>query len=165
VTEDRKLSNWDRYVEQIEFLLRMVSNVVRRRGREILVDFDITPPQFTALQVLMRHGRLTMGELGDLMYLASSTLTDLVDRMEKNHYVERERDDKDRRVIRLRVTPAGEEVFNAVMAKRRQYLSSVLGRMSPSEIIRLDEALHQIYDIMAQEEVDLRDYETPADKH
>ena len=161
MTEEKKLPNWDKYVEQIEFLLRMVSNVVRHRGREILVNFDITPPQFTALQVLMRHGRLTMGELGDLMYLASSTLTDLVDRMEKNHYVERERDEKDRRVIRLRVTPAGEEVYNAVMAKRREYLSGVLGRMSPAEIMRLDEALQQIYDIMAQEEVSLREYDKP----
>ncbi len=161
MTEEKKLPNWDKYVEQIEFLLRMVSNVVRHRGREILVNFDITPPQFTALQVLMRHGRLTMGELGDLMYLASSTLTDLVDRMEKNRYVERERDEKDRRVIRLRVTRAGEEVYNAVMAKRREYLSGVLERMSPAEIMRLDEALQQIYNIMAQEEVSLREYDKP----
>src|ERR1700732_4475617 len=68
-------------VTSIESLLRHVSTVIRRRGRNILSDFSITPPQFDALLFLDEHGDLTIGELSNKMYLAYSTTTDLVDRM------------------------------------------------------------------------------------
>lgn len=72
----------ERFVE-IEFLLRKISVIVKRKGREILSHFPITPPQFTALLLLRDEGDLTIGELSQKMYLACSTMTDLIDRMEK----------------------------------------------------------------------------------
>src|SRR5665647_3009493 len=68
-------------VGELEWLLRHVSTVIRIRGREILANFNITPPQLTALQVLQKNGTITIGELGEKMYLAYSTATDLIDRM------------------------------------------------------------------------------------
>ena len=47
--------NVSEYVGELEWLLRHVSAVIRKRGREILADFNITPPQLTALQVLQRN--------------------------------------------------------------------------------------------------------------
>ena len=89
-------------VAEIEGLLREISVVVKRKGREILNEFPITPPQFTALLWLNDEGDMTIGDLSQKMYLACSTMTDLVDRMEKNGLVERVRDDRDRRVVRIR---------------------------------------------------------------
>ena len=37
-------------VEEIEKHLRKVDYIIRRKGREILSDFNITIPQFTALR-------------------------------------------------------------------------------------------------------------------
>ena len=71
-------------VVQVERLLRHVAFIIKRRGRDILNDFDITTPQFLALLVLKEHPGLTMGELCDRLFLACSTATDLIDRMEKN---------------------------------------------------------------------------------
>ena len=79
-------------VADVERLLREISVIVKRKGREILEEFPITPPQFTALLWLNDAGSLTVGELSQKMYLACSTITDLVDRMEKNHLVKRVRD-------------------------------------------------------------------------
>ncbi|MGE5653213.1 MAG: MarR family winged helix-turn-helix transcriptional regulator, partial [Bacillota bacterium] len=55
------------YVEELEELVRHVSNIIRKRGRDILADFDLTPPQLNALQYLQTHGNLTIGELGEKM--------------------------------------------------------------------------------------------------
>ena len=67
------------YVREIDKLIRRVSFVIKCRGRDILNDFDITPPQFNALLLLAEYGDMTIGDLGTKMYLASSTATDLID--------------------------------------------------------------------------------------
>ena len=141
------------YVVNIERLLRIVSIIVKQRGRDILSEFEITPPQFNALWHLDESGAITMGELCQKMYLACSTATDLIDRMERNELIERQRDTNDRRVIRLHITAKGREVIGQVMQARRQYLSGILTKMSDEDKSRLIEALDQIHGLMIDEEV------------
>jgi DNA-binding MarR family transcriptional regulator len=141
----------ERSVEEIERLLRHVANIVRQRGREILSQFDITPPQFNALQALIRSDGMTMGELCQELFLASSTVTDLIDRMEKNDLVQRLRDEGDRRVVRLQVKDKGRRVLEEVMRRRRAYLASVLSALSVEECTRLRDSLKQIHDLMTVE--------------
>ena len=141
------------YVVNIERLLRIVAIIVRQRGRDILTEFEITPPQFNALWHLDESGDITMGELCQKMYLACSTATDLIDRMERNELIERKRDTNDRRVIRLHVTTKGRDVIGQVMRARRQYLSGILGKMSDDDKTRLIDALDQIHGYMIDEQV------------
>ncbi|MFD1674957.1 MarR family winged helix-turn-helix transcriptional regulator [Alicyclobacillus fodiniaquatilis] len=114
------------YVMEIEQYLRSVATVIRRKGRMLLGDYGITPPQFDALVILERDGELTIGELSGKLYLAYSTTTDLVDRLEKAEYVTRHRCLEDRRVVRVRLQPHGAELIEAVLRARRAYLDSVL---------------------------------------
>ena len=46
-------------VIEIEKYLRKVDYIIRKKGREIINDFGITVPQFTALQFLISEGNLT----------------------------------------------------------------------------------------------------------
>ncbi|UOF90216.1 MarR family transcriptional regulator [Fodinisporobacter ferrooxydans] len=135
----------DGQVTSIEALLRHISTVIRRKGREILSDFCITPPQFDALLFLNEHGDLTIGELSNKMYLAYSTTTDLVDRMERNQLVERIRDQNDRRVVRLRMMQKGSELIEKVLIARRTYLANVLDQMDTNERERIIDCLEKLH--------------------
>lgn len=136
------------YVEELEELVRHVSNIIRKRGRDILADFDLTPPQLNALQYLHNHGNLTIGELGEKMYLACSTATDLIDRMERNDLVERERDPHDRRVVRLRIKEKGYRMLEEVMGSRKRYLASILENVTDDEKRTMVQALKQLDELM-----------------
>ena len=57
-------------VAELEKLLRYIAANLKQRGREILTNYPITPPQFVALQWLLEEGDLTVGELSNKMYLA-----------------------------------------------------------------------------------------------
>ncbi len=139
------------YVEELDYFLRHVSAIVRQRGRSILSDFDITPPQFNAL-IQLRDGRnLTMGELCEKLFLASSTVTDLIDRMEKNGLVERVRDPEDRRAIRLKVTDKGRDIVKRVMAARHVYLTAIMDKVVTGERENLLVALKHLYNLMQEE--------------
>ncbi|MFP4200479.1 MAG: MarR family winged helix-turn-helix transcriptional regulator [Bacillota bacterium] len=139
-------------IEEIDYLLRRTSHIVRYRGRSILSNFDITPPQFTALVTIIHHDNLTMGALCRYLYLASSTVTDLINRMEKADLVERIRDEKDGRVIRLRAKPRGHELLSKVMAARIRYLSQVLGDLSDAEQQTIRDSLAGMYEMMVSRE-------------
>ena len=115
--------------EELERLLREIAATVRQRGRRALAGLGITPPQFDALVQLKRCGELTMGDLCARLHLASSTVTDLIDRMERGGLAQRFRDEADRRVIRLRPTPRGLAVIEEVLRTRAAYLGEILGRL------------------------------------
>ncbi len=141
----------DRHVVEIEELLRNVSTILKKRGRDILSNFDITPPQLDALLVLREFGELTMGELCGKMFLACSTATDLIDRMERNHLIERVRDTNDRRVIRLRVLAKGASVIDEVLEARRGYLATILSEIDVADKERLIQSLEQLNYLMTRE--------------
>lgn len=138
-------------VTRIEKSLRMISGIIKQKGREILNTFEITPPQFVALQWLSEEGDMTIGELSSKMYLACSTTTDLVDRMEKNELVKRVKDENDRRVVRIHLLEKGTRLIVKVIEKRKIYLHDVLTSFSDEDVNRLDEGLQLLYDEMKKD--------------
>jgi DNA-binding MarR family transcriptional regulator len=132
-------------VADIEKSLRYIATLVKQKGREILSNYTITPPQFVALQWLLEGGDMTIGELSTKMYLACSTTTDLVDRMEKNELVQRVKDPNDRRVVRIHLLEEGERIIAEVVKKRQEYLQNILKNYSQDEIFMLEKCLARLH--------------------
>lgn len=118
------------FVPNIEKLLRTACFTIRQKGREILQEFEITPPQFNALQFLVFDGEMTLCELSNKLFLAPSTITDLIDRMEKKCLVRRDRDNQDRRIIKIKVEEKGYNLINEVISRRCEYIHKLLENMS-----------------------------------
>jgi DNA-binding MarR family transcriptional regulator len=55
-----------------------------------------------------------MGELARRVWVTEKTVTGLVDRLERDGYLARERDATDRRVVRVRLTPAGATLYRRI---------------------------------------------------
>ncbi|WP_067844315.1 MarR family winged helix-turn-helix transcriptional regulator [Amphibacillus sediminis] len=136
----------DRPIAQIEKNIRYINGVIKQKGREILKNYTITTPQFIALQWLLEDGDLTIGELSNKINLAFSTTTDLVDRMEKNNLVERRRDQKDRRVVRIHLLPEGKEIIHEVIEKRQAYLNVVLADVPGEQV----DMLHSVLELLLE---------------
>jgi MarR family transcriptional regulator, organic hydroperoxide resistance regulator len=144
---DNKQQEMDVFAD-IEKDLRYISSIIKQKGREILNQYSITPPQFVALQWLFEGGDMTIGELSNKMYLACSTTTDLVDRMEKTELVERVKDNKDRRVVRIHLLQEGERIIEEVIVKRQKYLQEILKNFSFDEIKTLNANLSKLHQEM-----------------
>lgn len=132
-------------VARMEKELRYIAAIIKQQGRKILSNYTITPPQFVALQWLFEHGDMTIGDLSNRMFLAFSTTTDLVDRMEKNNLVKRVRDEHDRRVVRIHLLTEGERVIEEVIEKRRVYLDTVLEDFDESQIQEFSNLLTKLH--------------------
>ncbi|WP_310444976.1 MarR family transcriptional regulator [Tissierella sp.] len=135
-------------IANIEKYLRKTDYIIRRKGREILADFNITGPQFTALQILINQGTMTIGELSQKMALACSTITDLIDRMEKSELVIRKKDEKDKRVVRVEVLNKGHVILEKVLSARIEFLSGKLSNFSDEDKNKLNIGLKALYEAM-----------------
>lgn len=146
--ENREVEN---NVALIEKYLRKVDWIIRKKGREILNDINITDPQFIALQHLVNNEQLTIGELSQKMFLACSTITDLIDRMEKSEFVVREKDEQDKRIVRLIAQPKGYDIVKQVLEKRQEYLAEKLAGVSDNDKDILLKNLKYLYETMTTE--------------
>ncbi|KIL77920.1 MarR family winged helix-turn-helix transcriptional regulator [Bacillus badius] len=135
-------------VADIEKELRYINGIIKQKGREILSDYKITPPQFIALQWLFEEGDMTIGELSTKMFLAFSTTTDLIDRMERNQLVERVRDTNDRRIVRIHLLREGASMIEEVIKKRQLYVEQILQNFSETEILSLKSNLEKMHQEM-----------------
>ncbi|MBT2569208.1 MarR family transcriptional regulator [Planococcus sp. ISL-110] len=146
MNDDKHSNSHD--LDRIAFMekeLRYISGIIKQQGREILNSYTITPPQFVALQWLFEHGDMTIGDLSNKMYLAFSTTTDLVDRMEKNELVVRIREEQDRRVVRIKLLKEGERVIEEVIQKRQEYLKTVLANFTVDEAEQFAALLEKLH--------------------
>ncbi|MDX5474001.1 MAG: MarR family transcriptional regulator [Bacillaceae bacterium] len=151
MTQQTNVITNEESVANIEKSLRYIATLVKQKGREILSNYTITPPQFVALQWLLEGGDMTIGELSTKMYLACSTTTDLVDRMEKNELVQRVKDPNDRRVVRIHLLEEGERIIAEVVKKRQEYLQGILVNYTPEEILVLEKCLSRLHEDMKEE--------------
>ena len=135
----------DEMIASIEKELRYVSSIVKQKGRELLNNYSITPPQFVALQWLNEEGDMTIGELSNKMYLACSTTTDLVDRMERAGLLKRVKDEHDRRVVNIHLLEEGKFIIETVIKERQAYLKQVLGDYTSEQVTALEASLRKLH--------------------
>lgn len=150
MTEEKDVKDYLKNIATIEKDMRYISGIIKQKGREILSNYTMTPPQFVALQWLFEEGDMTIGELSNKMFLAFSTTTDLVDRMEKNQLVQRVKDPNDRRVVRIHMLEEGKRLIDEVIKKRQGYLQEVLNEYSTEDIEELKKNFMRLHQVMRE---------------
>jgi DNA-binding MarR family transcriptional regulator len=92
-----------------------------------------------------RHDGRRMGDLSETTSIEVSTLTRLVDSMEKKGLVSRRRDAGDARAVLLQVTPAGRRLTRRILPIAERYEAVALAGFNVAEIRTLKAALRRLY--------------------
>ena len=125
-----------------------VSQHMSRLFREHFGRLHLTFPQALVLSVLGEEGPLPISALAERTGSANSTVSGIVDRLEKLELARRERSGLDRRVILVAATEQYETLRQRAVTDVGGYFSSVLATLSQEEramvaqaLSKLDEAL------------------------
>jgi DNA-binding MarR family transcriptional regulator len=94
-------------ISEVMQSLRRIFKAIQDYSHEVCSKFGITGPQLWALKTISQNESLSLRDLSERMYLHPSTITGVVDRLEKKGYVARKRDQVDRRVIYVELTAKG----------------------------------------------------------
>lgn len=89
------------------FTLQGIIDLSNELERELARLLGLNLTDYRALSMLAGSGPVNVGGLADQLGASAATTTAIVNRLEHGGYVERERAEGDRRLVRVRVTDAG----------------------------------------------------------
>ncbi|GIO66357.1 MarR family transcriptional regulator [Paenibacillus sp. JTLBN-2024] len=90
----------------------------------------LTEAQLAVLEVLGENERMKPSDLTPLLATSPAAVTMLLDRMEKNGLIQRERDGNDRRIVWVSISAKGKAEVERGVQIRDAFLAKVLSRIS-----------------------------------
>jgi DNA-binding MarR family transcriptional regulator len=120
--------------QEIDQHLRAVRQALRQPVEAEFAKGGLTGPQRSVMHALVHSNGLSLKELSRQVGLAHSTVSGIVDRLEKQGLAERRTDSRDRRVTKIAASPRVRNyVRNILPALELHPLEQALGRAKPSE--------------------------------
>jgi len=113
-------------------LTRCTNSVLGRLADRNTVG-DLTWSQFAVLEALHHLGPMTQGEVSAKVLKSGSNMTTVIDNLERDGLVRRERDAEDRRVIHVHLTDEGSRKIEAVLPVHVSALVEEFSILSPKE--------------------------------
>jgi DNA-binding MarR family transcriptional regulator len=140
-----------RWGEEVGPSMSAVTSIMRAqqilmtRLNELLVPFGLTFPRYEALMLLFfsRSGALPLGKMGARLQVHRTSVTNIVDQLERSGYVRRVPHDVDRRTILASITDEG----RAVAEEATRALNDARFGTAPLEADELEEVtdvLHRL---------------------
>lgn len=111
----------------------------------------LAPAQLGAIKKLSISDGMTTTELGSRLGINASTVTALVDRMERDGFVRRERNDRDRRVVQVWLTGYAKKIARELPDVDKYMTSLALKEFSQAELNLLVEWLIRFQELLERE--------------
>ena len=127
------------------FILYIEANNLKQKGVELSIN------EVHILESIEKASSNTMSHLARRMMVTSGTLTTNVSRLEKKGYVERYRDENDRRIVRLRNTAKALEVLKVHDEFHKNMIDKAIGDLGLDENEVLNTTLENILEYFSDE--------------
>lgn len=128
----------------INFLLSKSQNLVLSYFKEQLSSYGITPVQYGVLKCLWDEEHLSPGKIAQRLYLDSSTITGILDRVEDKNFIKREPHPEDRRSLQIVLTDKGRDIQTDLEKEIIKANKYVLKKLKNKEQVRLKKYLELI---------------------
>ena len=133
---------------QLCFALYSSSHLLTKVYKPLLKDLGLTYPQYLTMLALWEEDGVTVGSLGEKLYLDSGTLTPLLKRMEAAKLLKRERSGADERQVFIHLTDKGRSLKRAAASIPARAAAAT--GMSIPEMIKLRKQLTKLQSSLAE---------------
>ena len=99
-----------------------------------LLKVDLTSSQIKVIISFFGQSTFTMTELSRVHGVSVSTMTSMVDRLLQSGLLERQREDEDRRIVRVSLSAEGKMTVDYLMKVRRQGIEKFLDELTSAEV-------------------------------
>lgn len=119
--------------ECVNYLLTTAQHSVFLKMTEKLSVFDITPVQYAVLYCLWENDKRSPKEIAERLKLENSTISGILERMEKKGLIERSISKEDRRYIQVMLTEKGANLKDAVLTAVEEVNNEVMSVFSDND--------------------------------
>lgn len=134
-----------RMVELIPQLMRGMS----RHEHNSFTRGEISLPMLSAMECLARCGARPMHEIAQFLDISRPAATGLINRLIGLQAARREHDAKDRRIVRVTLTPKGRKMLTDIWGQKKRTLIDVFGQIAPLQRTQYLQTLEQVVSILA----------------
>jgi DNA-binding MarR family transcriptional regulator len=120
----------DAIVETILYLYTESRRLTKEMAREV----GLTGPQLTVIKLLESFGDLSLSSLSERIKAQNSTVTGIIDRMEREGLVRRERSTTDRRVVFIRLNDKGHKLARSIQVEPMEIFRTALMSLTSGDV-------------------------------
>jgi DNA-binding MarR family transcriptional regulator len=129
-------------------LLKQLMGLIKHSVHKPYGEMNLTGPQGMLVGIIAHYGTMKISDLSEKMGLSNSTVSGIVDRLEKQGIVERTRSMEDRRVVQVNVTlQHKEEVKNKFEVIERR-LEDIMNQATDEEVKKVFEGLETLKNLI-----------------
>jgi len=139
------------FADKLNRIMPVIMKEFARRNANELSKGRITLPQLFTLGFLNEKGESRMTDLARFMKVTTAAMTGVVDRLVREAYILRVYSPKDRRIIKVKLTPKGEGLIKKINQQKRSMIINIFGKISDSERQDYLRILTRIHDILTKE--------------
>ena len=132
-------------------LVRAEKAVVRELTRA-LAPLDLKIAQLDVLMNLYRHPGMSQHDVARRLLVGRSNITMLLPQLEKQGVLRRESDPKDRRVMRLYLTPPGEALLMKALKIYNGLIERVMAQSTARECDTMGDQMRRIEEMLSRAE-------------
>jgi len=132
-------------------LLKEVNHTLKKQMFQQFKKYHLSGSEIMAVIIAIHDGDMKISELSDRMNLSMSTVSGIVDRLEKADVFERRKDEKDRRVVRVGITKAYRELSKMDFVAFESRINSALSRISDEEYHQMIQSLKLLRKIITDQ--------------
>lgn len=127
-------------MEKRELALKAVVGIMRTQAKLVKIlksdiqQYGVNMTEFAVLEVLYHKGEQQMQDICQKILIASSSTTYVVNQLEQKEYVERIRDEADRRIFYVRLTEKGRTLMDEVFPLHAEHIARVFEEVTEEEL-------------------------------
>jgi DNA-binding MarR family transcriptional regulator len=106
----------------------------RRLTKGMASQFGLTGPQLTVIKLLESFGDISLSSLSERIRAQNSTVTGIIDRMEREGLVRRERSTSDRRVVYIRLSEKGARLARQIEVEPMEIFRGALSSLTRDDV-------------------------------
>ncbi|MGB9679785.1 MAG: MarR family winged helix-turn-helix transcriptional regulator [Thermoanaerobacteraceae bacterium] len=129
-------------------LLKQIMNTIKSSMKYECKEFDITGPQGMLIGILVHYGEMKISDICEMIGLSNSTVSGVIDRLEKQGLVERIRSKEDRRVVYVVVTPKFKDTFQKYFKEASKKFEELINKANEQEIEIIFEGLKTLKNVL-----------------
>lgn len=128
--------------------LRRIVRAVDLQSRQLVRSHGLTGPQIYLLKALNSLGETTVGRLAEYLNSSKPTVTDILNRLEKQQLVTRVRSDKDKRCVHVKVTGLALKKLGKSPPLLQEAFARRFDELQKWEQFQLLSSLHKVAELM-----------------
>ncbi|GAB2542816.1 MarR family winged helix-turn-helix transcriptional regulator [Gracilibacillus alcaliphilus] len=117
---------------------------LKRRVEEDIKSTGLNPTEFAVLELVYNKGEQPIQKIGEKVLIASSSITYVVDKLEKKKLLERKPCPHDRRITFAEITAEGRDLMNNIFPRHRKAIKEICAGLDREEKQQLIEQLKKL---------------------